>query len=38
MEKQAKYIRRIEIKGLWKRFNIAWVTVIEYPFRHQWGW
>ena len=24
MEKQAKYIRRIEIKGLWKRFNIAW--------------
>ena len=24
MENQAKYIRRIEIKGLWKRFNIAW--------------
>ena len=24
MEKQDKYIRRIEIKGLWKRFNIAW--------------
>lgn len=24
MEKQAKYIRRIEINGLWGRFNIAW--------------
>ena len=24
MEKQANYIRRIEIDGLWGRFNIAW--------------
>ncbi len=24
MEKQANYIRRIEINGLWGRFNIAW--------------
>lgn len=24
MERQAKYIRRIEINGLWGRFNIAW--------------
>lgn len=24
MEKQANYIRRIEIDGLWKRFNIIW--------------
>ena len=24
MEQQANYIRRIEIKGLWKRFDIAW--------------
>ena len=33
MEKQANYIRRIEIDGLWGRFNIAWD---EYPFRNQW--
>lgn len=24
MEQQADYIRRIEIKGLWARFNIQW--------------
>lgn len=24
MEKQADYIKRIEINGLWERFNIAW--------------
>ena len=24
MEQQADYIRRIEIKGLWGRFNIQW--------------
>lgn len=24
MEKQAKFIKRIEISGLWDRFNIAW--------------
>ena len=24
MEQQANYIRRIEIRGLWERFNIAW--------------
>lgn len=24
MEKQASYIKRIEIKGLWKQFNIQW--------------
>ena len=24
MEKQAKYILRIEIENLWGRFNIAW--------------
>ena len=24
MEQQANYIRRIEIHGLWERFNIGW--------------
>lgn len=24
MEKQANFIRRIEIDGLWKRYDIAW--------------
>ena len=24
MEKQANYIRRIEITGLWGRYDIAW--------------
>lgn len=24
MEKQANYIKRIELDGLWGRFNIAW--------------
>ena len=24
MEQQANYIRRIEIHGLWGRFNISW--------------
>jgi len=37
MEKQANYIRRIEIDGLWGRFNIAWdLSGREYPFRNQW--
>ena len=24
MDKKANYIRRIEIEGLWHRYNIAW--------------
>lgn len=38
MEKQANYIRRIEIDGLWGRFNIAsgFASGREYPFRNQW--
>ena len=27
MEQQANYIRRIEIHGLWERFNIGWDCV-----------
>ena len=32
MEQQANYIQRIEIHGLWDRYNIAWN---QHPFRHQ---
>ena len=40
MKKQAEYIKRIEIKGLWGRKNIAWdlrpdVNIPEWSKRHR---
>lgn len=33
MKKQAEYIKRIEIKGLWGQKNIAWDLRPEHPER-----
>ena len=33
MKKQADYIKRIEIKGLWGRKNISWTYVLMSTFK-----
>lgn len=40
MELSANYIKRIEIDGLWDRFNIVWdlSSGCQYTIRNQWSW